>query len=258
MKKVFFSFMPLLFLLYGYSPGRDLILLGFNGQNTPSIGKTYDRLLRERLSVTSDIQLADYIQCQRYKKMIKFEDYPTVSIDNIESIAKYVEDTTFFVWGTVEKFQVVPNRRWFIQAQVKGELKISLSMYNLSERRLVYAGTIRCVEYQNKGLVFFTPVSKAIHISALDQTDILEKLEYKAVDKSSQMISAAIRSEIARKERKSESKDSLISKEVKTEIKEEKKDSLQSDSTTKNSLESTTDSSQEKTGSVGKQTVNQR
>ncbi len=254
MKKVFFSFMPLLFLLFGYSLGRDLILLGFNGQNSPSIGKTYDRLLRERLSIRSDIQLSDYIQCQRYKKMIKFEDYPTVSIDNIESIAKYVKDTTFFVWGTVEKFQVVPNRRWLIQAQIRGELKISLNMYNLSEQRLVYAGTISCVEFENKGLVFFTPVSKSIHISALDQTDILEKLEYKAVDKSSQMISAAIRSEIARKEKKGESKDSLIAKEIKKEV----KDSLGSDSTTKDSLESSADSSQEKIGSVEKQTVNQR
>lgn len=238
MKKVFFSFMPILFLLCGYSLGRDLILLGFNGQNAPSIGKTYDRLLRERLSVKPDIQLSDFVQCQRYKKMIKFEDYPTVSIDNIESIAKYVKDTTFFVWGTVEKFQIAPNRRWLIQAQVKGELKISLNMYNLSERRLVYAGTIRCVEYESKGLVFFTPVSKSIHISALDQTDILEKLEYKAVDKSSQMISATIRSEIARKRKEGEGKDSLIVK------KEEKKDSLQSDSVTKDSLESSVNSSQ--------------
>ena len=187
-----------IFLLMTLSNGRDLVLLGFDGQGAPSAEKTYDRILREHLAVTPGLQLADLTQSQRFKRLINFNTHSVISKDLIESLGKYVKDTTYFAWGTVREFKVSPERKFFFQAQIKGELTIELNIYSFMEHTFSYNGTIRAIEYKNKGLIFFSPISKTIHVSALEQTEMLEKLEYEAVRKTCQMISATIRSETTR------------------------------------------------------------
>lgn len=193
-KSIFFSF----FLLLQVSFGKDIVLLGFNSQGVPKIEKSFDRLLREKLAITPGVQIKDYIQSQRYRQQINFNDYPVISKEQIESIAKYMQDTTYFVWGVIKKFKLYPNRRYFFQARIKGELTILLNVYSLSERKLAYAGNIMQIEYLPKGLVFLMPVSKSINISVLEQTELLEKLENSQVTKICQIISAVMHSEIAK------------------------------------------------------------
>ena len=185
----------LIFLLLSLSNGRDLVLLGFDGQGAPSAEKTYDRILREHLAVTPGLQLADLTQSQRFKRLINFDTHSVISKDLIETLGKYVKDTTYFAWGTVREFKISPERKFFFQAQIKGELTIELNIYSFIEHTFSYSGTIRAIEYKDKGLIFFSPISKTIHVSALEQTEILEKLEYEAVRKTCQMISATLQSE---------------------------------------------------------------
>jgi hypothetical protein len=73
-----------------------------------------------------------------------------------------------------------------------------LNLYNYLEHKLPYSGTIKAVIYQDKGLIFFSPISRTIHVSALEQTEMLEKVEYEAVRKTCQMITATVHSELAR------------------------------------------------------------
>lgn len=193
-KSVIFSF----FLLLQVSFGRDLVLLGFNSQGVPAIEKSFDRLLREKLAITPSVQIIDYVQSQRYRQQINFDNYPVVSKEQIESIAKYVQDTTYFVWGFIKEFKLTPNKRYFFQGRIKGELTILLNIYSLSERKLVYAGNIRQIEYLPKGLLFFESVSESIHISVLEQAELLEKLENDHVTKICQLISAVVHSETAK------------------------------------------------------------
>jgi len=186
------------FLLFQLSFAKDLVLLGFDGQKAPAVEKSFDRLLREQLAITQGIHLCDYIQSQRYRQQINFDNYPVISTEGIESIAKYVQDTTYFAWGTISELKLTPTRRYLFQGRIKAELSILFNIYSLSERKLVFAGNIQVTEYESKGLVFFMPVSKALHISVLEQTELLEKLEFDAVKKSCQIISAIIQSETSR------------------------------------------------------------
>lgn len=177
---------------------RDVVFIGLNGDGAPAAEKTYDRLLREHLSVTPDIQLADYVQSQRYRKQINFSDHPIVSKELIVTMAPYVTDTTYFIWGTIKKCSVTPVRKYFFQAKIKGELLINLNIFSLSNRSFAYAGTIKATTSKHKGLVFFRPVSDMVHVSALDRTELLEKLEYDAVQKTGRMITAIVRSDFSR------------------------------------------------------------
>jgi hypothetical protein len=180
------------------SAGRDLVLLGFDGQRAPSAEKTYDRILREHLSVTPGLQLFDQTQSLRFKQFINFDTHSVLSKDLIESLGKYVKDTTYIAWGTVGEFKVSPRRKFFFNAQIKGELSIELNIYSFLEHTLSYSGTIKATVFENKGVIFFSPISRAVHISALEQTELLEKVEYEVVRKTCQIISATVGSEISR------------------------------------------------------------
>jgi hypothetical protein len=192
--------LPLLFsmvFLYSLSYGRDVVFIGLNGDGAPAIEKTYDRLLREQLTIKPDVRLIDYIESQRYRKMVHFENNPVLSQDQVEVLAKYLKDTTFVVWETVKQCRIVPSRHLFFHARLHGELELSLNIYSMSDRIFVYAGTIKAEYFKSKGAVFFTPVAESFHVSALEQTDILEILENEAVKKTCQVLSSIIRSDIA-------------------------------------------------------------
>lgn len=192
------NFFIITLLLVTTSAGRDLVLLGFDGQRAPSAEKTYDRILREHLSVTPGLQLVDLTQSLRFKRIINFDTHSVLSKELIESLGKYVKDTTYFAWGTVREFKVSPKRKFFFQAQIKGELTIDLNLYSFLEHSFSYNGTIKAILYEDKGLIFFSPISRTIHVSALEQTEMLEKLEYEAVRKTCQIITATVGCEIAR------------------------------------------------------------
>jgi hypothetical protein len=188
-----------LLLLITVSPllARTVVFIGVNGSEAPAIEKTYDRLLRENLTITPDIQLVDFLQSERYKQQINFFNYPVVSKELVEKLSRFVEDTTFFIWGTVEKCQIKPARKFLFHSVLEGELVVSLTMYSLSDRAFAYSGVIKATYSKPKGIVFFRPVDQMTHISALDRTEILEKLEYSVVKNSCKMISAVIRSDLA-------------------------------------------------------------
>ena len=175
--------------------GSEVVFIGLYGEGAPAVEKTYDRLLREHLSVLPQIHSADYVQSQRYSNMIKFDTYPTVSENLVKSLITLASDTTLFVWGTVKEYRIKPIRKAFFFSKLKGELTIGLNMYSLSRGEYAYCGNVKAVAFKSKGMVGFRPVEKITHISALDRAEILEKLEYDAVEASGRMISAVVRSE---------------------------------------------------------------
>ena len=175
--------------------GSEVVFIGLYGEGAPAVEKTYDRLLREHLSVLPQIHSADYIQAQRFANMIKFDTYPTVSENLVKSLITLASDTTLFVWGTIKKYRIKPIRKAFFFSKLKGELTIGLNMYSLSRGKYAYSGNVKAVTFKSKGMVGFRPVEKVVHISALDRAEILEELEYDAVQASGRMISAVVHSE---------------------------------------------------------------
>lgn len=175
--------------------GRQVVFIGLSGDGAPAVEKTYDRLLREQLSVMPEVEAGDYMEAQRFRERINFFDHQTVSVDLVRALDQFAPDTTLFVWGVVKQYRMRPVRRFLFGAAVRADLTIGLSMYSLSNRKYAFAGDIVVSASKSKGLVLFDRVDKAVHVSALDRTDLLEKLETEAVRESGRMIAAVVRSE---------------------------------------------------------------
>lgn len=180
----------------------SVVVLGFNSEAAPSAGKSFDRVLREQLSVTPHVKLADLAQTQQMNHYIKFEDDYTVSAEDIQTLKKYVSDSTYFVWGTLGEFRTSVKRKYFFKAQIQGELSFDLILYALSGQKSSYTGTIKGTVTEDHGYVVFTPIRKAVQISALERTELLEKVENETASKACNIISAAIVSDIAKNEKK--------------------------------------------------------
>jgi hypothetical protein len=174
---------------------KDIAFIGLNGEKAPAVEKTFDRLIREHLSVIPDVKSVDYLQIQKYQQIIFFSDNSTVSESLVELLEKYAPESTLFVWGWVKDYRITAVRRKLFNAALKGELTIGLTMYSLSEKKFAYSGNVKAEDYKSKGLIFFGSVDQSVHATALDRAEILEKLVNQAVENSGRIISAVAKSQ---------------------------------------------------------------
>ena len=174
---------------------KEIAFIGLNGEKAPAVEKTFDRLIREHLSVIPDVKSVDYLQIQKYQQLIFFSDNSTVSESLVGLLEKYAPESTLFVWGWVKDYKVTNVRRKLFNAALKGELTIGLTMYSLSEKKFAYSGNVKAEDYKSKGFIFLGSVDQLVHATARDRAELLEKLVNQAVENSGRIISAVAKSQ---------------------------------------------------------------
>lgn len=182
---------------------RNVAFIGLSGNNAPSLEKGYENLLREKLSMESDLLTKDYLECQKLRRTIKFDDYPAVSRNYLETLVRFSDDSLLIIWGAVKSFQLNNKRKKLIFTGIEGELMISLHIYSLYKRDFLFIGDVSAVVHKPKGIGLFQSGNL---ISAKDRTELIEMLQNEAVSNSCRIISAAIRAENAKMEDTGKSK----------------------------------------------------
>ena len=174
---------------------REVVFIGITGNGAPSMEQSFDHQLREQLSVEPTIYIADYVLTQHFGRLIRFDDYPVVSRKFVESIERLASDTTLFIWGQVYKNSVTPMRKNLVQAAIKGELEIGLTIYSLDRKEYAYAGKIHSEFWKSKGTILFGSPQTQIHTNALDKTELMDLCIADAVKKTVDIITAVIRNQ---------------------------------------------------------------
>ncbi|MBN1308479.1 MAG: hypothetical protein JXA18_11210 [Chitinispirillaceae bacterium] len=171
---------------------EKILFIGLSGKGAPSIEQTFDRLFRERLRAIPDLVIIDYSETLRYRKLIDFSRYPSVSEQQLASLQSLLPESILLLWGSIRRLQFTPLRRRFITAVVEGKLIVDLGVYRLLDEICVYKGTIESSFHTPKGLVFFTPVRKVTHLSASERAALTDQLVDDAVSKSAEIINTLI------------------------------------------------------------------
>lgn len=185
-------------LLHSYVDAgvQEVVFIGITGDGAPAIENTFELQLRKKLSTQSSLYLADCIVSQRYARMIKFNDYPVVSRELVESIESFATDTTLFVWGTVKKCGVTTIRKNFLKTAVKGVLEINLTVYSLDTKEYSYSGVIFADVEEPGTFAPFADQKKSSHIDAVKRQEILQKCIDDAVTKTTAMINALVQKKV--------------------------------------------------------------
>jgi hypothetical protein len=175
--------------------GVDLVFLGVLGNDAPAIEKTFDTRMREALSVNPEYHMLDYLASQDFRQRIGFDDFPTVSRRLVEGLRQFNSDSTVFVWVSVTNRMIHPVRRWWVRASALGEMTLKVNMYSLRFKEYAFIGDVTTSAEKSQGFIFFYPLEKGVHISALDQQEITEKLVAAAAFRSAELITAVVKSE---------------------------------------------------------------
>ncbi len=188
----------LCFLITGIhqTHASEVAFIGLTGDGAPAIEKTYDRTLRERLATNQQFRVADYLTIKNYKDRIDFHRYPVVSRNLLAALGRVAHDSTIFIWGSVNEYRISPVRRNLIGSFIDATLTIHLNIYSLSNQKIVFSGDVRVNSDKYKGINVFRPVEQVVHISAVDRTDLLNKLVREAVKKSEMIISVVLRGDL--------------------------------------------------------------
>jgi hypothetical protein len=190
-----------IFLIVGAAEAgiQEVVFIGITGDGAPAIEKTFDMQLRKRLSTQSSLYLADCIVSQRYARLIKFNYFPVVSRELVESIEAFATDTTLFVWGTIKKCNVSTVRKNVLQTAIKGELELSLTVYSLDTREYSYSGIIYADVLHPGEFAPFVDVHSTSHIDAIKRQEVLQDCVDEAVTKTTSMINALVLKKIGEK-----------------------------------------------------------
>ncbi|MFP4241980.1 MAG: hypothetical protein ACLFTW_08415 [Chitinispirillaceae bacterium] len=183
-----------IFLIPAELSARNVVFLGLSGPDGASVGKSLEPRIQKRLSAMKEFKTGDFIQSRRYREKINFDGHPVVSRTLVEKLEAIAPDSTLFVWGTVKDYRIRPERYLFLGAQIKGNITIDFTIYNLADKSYSYSGEVKAEAVKKKGFVLFRSVNNEVHISALDRTWILEKLQKKISEESASLISIIAKS----------------------------------------------------------------
>jgi hypothetical protein len=175
--------------------GVDLVFLGVLGHDAPAIEKAFDTRMREALSVNPEFRMLDYLASQDFRQRIGFDDFPTVSRRLVEGLRQFNSDSTVFVWVSVKDRSIKPVRRWWVRASACGEMTLTVNMYSLRYKEYAFIGDVTASAEKPQGFIFFYPLEKGVHISALDQQEITERLVAAAAFRSAELVTAVVKSE---------------------------------------------------------------
>jgi hypothetical protein len=176
----------------------DLVFLGLMGNDAPAIETNFDRRLRDALAVTPDYHLADYQASMEFRRRINFDENPVVSRRLVETLRQFTNDSTVFAWAVVRENTLKPVRQWLVRSAIEGDITLTLNVYSLRFRDYTFIGDVHATFTKPKDYIFFYPLERGTHVSALDRTEITAHLIDSASLRAATMISAVVRSEFAK------------------------------------------------------------
>ena len=173
-----------------------VVYMGLVPGGAPEFEERFDEQIRQQIAVIPGINLADFNDTEYLKNKTGFVSSPVISRSFIESLMLISNDKTVVVWGKVTDSSIKPVRRWLIGAEAVGSLTLCLTMYSLSFKEYAYLGDVKCKASVPKPLVLFRNVDKVTHITASDRATIIKELQKQAAEKSADILSDVIRSQL--------------------------------------------------------------
>jgi hypothetical protein len=171
-----------------------ILFLGMSAGGAPAIESTFEKLLRERLSMVPELNLIDYVETLRYQHIIDFKRYPTVSEKMVKNLQKIVPDSFIVIWGGIKHLGIKPIRQNIIGSAAEGELTVGLTVYHISRGAFLHSGDIKSSFRKNKGFVFFSPAEKVVSVTAADRVEITNKLIDDALSTATSIIVSILKS----------------------------------------------------------------
>ena len=176
------------------SAEHTVLFIGFFDQSHPALSSDFENKLREQLAVSQNIKLIDYIETQRYRNMVEFDRYPSLSQKLFANLDRYITDSSLILSGKIDKLSFTTVKKGLFRTAVEGELLISFTIFNLHQKRFAYSITIHGRSSRKKGRVFFGNIENVTTLSAAERHRMIDEMTTDAIRKSASTLDALVRS----------------------------------------------------------------
>ena len=113
----------------------NVVFIGLSGDGAPSLEKGFESLLREKLSMEPELYAKDFLECQKFRRAIRFDDYAAVPMNHLESLLRFEMTMIPCLWyGERLKYRIDYQQKKLIFTGIKGELQIGLYIYSLLKK----------------------------------------------------------------------------------------------------------------------------
>lgn len=171
---------------------QNVVFLGISGENAPSLQNGFEIQLHEKLTMDPEIEMADYLECQKLKRFTKFDDSPAISESALNSLLKFINDSTLIIWGEIRGYQIKPERIKLLFKEIKGELTVTLHIYSIASKSYLYINDINTIERTMKKISLFNFSNP---LSAVDRAEITEKLKNSTVNDCIRIVSSIVKNQ---------------------------------------------------------------
>jgi hypothetical protein len=170
-----------------------VLFVGLAEGSIPSYENRFESLVREKILTKQIVTLYDNDDTRVLIEHNGFGDYTAISPGFIEALLRYQVDSTLIAWGRVKNFDIKTVRKGMWGAKIQGDLSMSIVLYNLNFAEYAFVGQIHTTTSIPTEAVYFTPVQKQSHISALQRNQVVDALVEDAATQAGHIIEAVVR-----------------------------------------------------------------
>lgn len=171
---------------------NQILFLGINNRGAPALSKTYERMLRERLSTIPLLKVTDFEQTIRYKDYVKFQQYPTISISLLSKLQQILPDSIVLVWGDVAQKSISPSRKKIFGSVLNAQITTNLSIFNPAQNSYLFNGVIKSEKKFPGPWIYFASPQKNVLVNAQKRNELFHILLEEAAAKSASILSSII------------------------------------------------------------------
>ena len=122
MKTAIATFYAMLVCAAAAGAGTDIVFIGFSGQETPAIEKSFTRLFQEQLATLPDVNSISGDELLRLQSRINHFTYPVMTSSLVTMINRCAPDTALVIWIKAKECRIRPVRRYFFGSAIKGSI----------------------------------------------------------------------------------------------------------------------------------------
>ena len=198
MKSLLWSIMLFLLLAAQGFCGTEAVVIGIAGEGAPAIEQCFTRHVEECLAALPGVRLVDNDEVRRLRSRLDPATYPTITAPLAAAIGRCVHDSALVIWGMVRKCTMTPVRKHVVQAAIRADLTMALTIYDYTAQATVYSGEVKAAATIDKGWNFwFGPIDEAVQASATERGILLDSLQMKAAGASSAIVQGIVKHKAA-------------------------------------------------------------
>ena len=198
-KKVrFFLLSALIFAFSASAQTKNVLFLGVFNQKGETIEATLEQAMRHELSTASKFRLISSTETQRYLR--ELQQFGITPLERLIPPKNRTAYPAIAIWAVVKESSMHIGRHMFFWGKVDASLTLDIFIADFRSGEIYYRGSLEAKTTQVKEFIFVNSARRNVHISAIDRSEIQNRLHSQMVKSANDIFMIVLNSLAARRD----------------------------------------------------------